>query len=415
MLKTSYFFSASGNGASDNTTRYFCIGGAASVHSTEAPAETTIKQAGIFKNLFTNVSANTINANSTVTLRKSTADTSITLTYTSLQTGIKEDTSNTSTFANTDTACFKIVASNDPGGANSITVELATIIFSPSLEETIWSKFIASTSSTTISTASATRYGPPNGLCTISNSTEANVKYRCSFGFTLNNLYVYVATNSRTTDTTFGTRKNGGAGTQSVLYSSGQTGSKQDTSNADTFAEGDDLNYYVTTGTGTGILSIIQVSTCYSTTSNSFQLTAGRDTKSVSFNTTLYCPISGNINNTPATEDLIQSYPSFNFVLCKMYMYSSANTIATSPTVITVRRNSSNSSITISYNAGQTGLKSDLTNSFDVIAGVDKINFSVVTPNTSGTFSFTWCGFNAQTRFNRGPAAAMSGAAGFQF
>jgi hypothetical protein len=64
----------------------------------------------------------------------------------------------------------------------------------------------------------------------------------------------------------------------------------------------------------------------------------------------------------------------------------SANSIATSASVIRTRVNGGNGTQSVSYAATETGQKVDASNS-DSLADGDEWNYQIVTPNTSGTFT----------------------------
>ena len=81
----------------------------------------------------------------------------------------------------------------------------------------------------------------------------------------------------------------------------------------------------------------------------------------------------------------------------------SANTIATSATTVTFRKNAADGSQVVSIGAGLTGHFRDTSNS-DTIASGDKVNLKVVTPATSGSLTFTGCTYDF---------AASSGTSGF--
>src|SRR3990172_13289306 len=104
----------------DNLTRYFTIIGRLEHNALEVDIELPIRDAGIFSNLYSYVSANTVNPTSILTLRKSRVNTSVTVSYTTDQTGIKEDTVNTATFAATDEISWQLVVPSQ-GGTNTIT------------------------------------------------------------------------------------------------------------------------------------------------------------------------------------------------------------------------------------------------------------------------------------------------------
>lgn len=374
---------ANGESVVDGTTSYFHIAGRLNTIATEADVETPIRDAGTFKNLFTYVATNTITIDSTViTLRKSQVATSVAVSYGSDQTGIKEDTSNTATFAATDEVSYEINAPAD-AGFNTISLRVIGIEFVPDTA-TNSVTFVASTGPFNYAVASTTRYIALTGT-SIATQSSPGAEAVIQTDAVSSDLYVYISANARTTDTTFSTRKNATTGSQSVTYTAGQTGAKEDVVNSDSLAEGDTQAYEITTGTGTETITIITVSSTLITTNNKFFLLAQDSVwTGVPFNTSTFNPPSGGMVSFNTDEANSQIYPRFSFTVSKFLVNVFTNTIATSASTVTVRDNGNNGSLTVSYDAGQSGEKTDGINSDVITSGTDKINYNIVTPNTSG-------------------------------
>ena len=235
-------------GITDATTRFIQLVGSFSAQVTEVNAEIPIRDAGTFSNLFVYVSTNTASVTSTITLRKSQVDTSLTVSYTADQTGIKEDTSNSVLFAATDEIDYEVTVPTEVG-TNTITIELIGLQFAPTTT-TDSITILGNSGTSTTALNAGTRYLIPSGAISFTISTEANIKYRARFSFTSSDFYTYVSANARITDVVIGTRKNGAAGAQSLTYTSGQTGAKEDTVNTDSLVAGDDFNFIFTTNAG---------------------------------------------------------------------------------------------------------------------------------------------------------------------
>src|SRR3990172_625891 len=117
----------------DGATNYLSLAGNVNNSSIEVDREFPIRDAGTFSKLFVRVSANTTTTvTSTVTLRKSQANTSVVVSIPAGATGIFEDTSNTATFAATDEVAYKVTVP-DEAVARSITISAYGIQFSPDL------------------------------------------------------------------------------------------------------------------------------------------------------------------------------------------------------------------------------------------------------------------------------------------
>lgn len=386
-------------GYSDNATYFlsltanFSQGGQA-----ETNLEIPVRDAGTFSNLFCYVTSNTTLVTSTLTVRKSVSDTSVTVNYTSGQTGVKEDTSNSFSVANTDEVNYKLVVPNDVSGSTAINIKVTGIQFDPTTTTDCVS-FLGSASFLVISTASTNFFSLPSGQIANSGTTESEVKYRARFAFTSSNLWCSLSLNTRTTDTTLKTRKNGADGGQLITYTSLQTGSKEDTSNTDSLSIGDDFNYVFTTSTGTDSFRPLICGTRCISTSNIFPFISGISNSSVSFvfNATEYVPLTGFLSTSLSSEVQAQYLPRFDFTAKELLGYVTANTIATSASTVTLRDNGADSSVVVSYAAAETGLKNDTSNSATITGGTDEINYKVLTPNTSGTLSLRWVGVLGET------------------
>lgn len=417
-MAKSIFVASGSTPVNDNNTGYIGITGNTSSNTSETVRETIFRENGVCSNLHTYVSTNTTLVNSVVTLRKTNADTALTVTYTSGQTGVKEDTTNKISFINTDKISTKIAVSNDVSGTTTITFRIFGVQFEPS-SASITNQIFGLMGSITHAVASATQYMPPNGNLQ-PGVTENNSKYKCRFPFISSNFYCYILTNNRLNTTTMRVRKNAGNGNQNFSFSAGETGAKEDTTNTDSFSVGDDYNYSITTGAGTETMALRVFSTQINNLTNSFPFsTAGNGGTglAISFNLTRYSPISGDLFDTSATESENQMYGYFNFLVKELVSYVSANTIATSATVVTVRDNGADSAITVSYAAGETGAKNDSTNVFLASPLTDEINYKIVTPNTSGSITFQniGCLGVSDRAVSPGGGVAYSGGASFSF
>lgn len=375
----------------DNTTSYFSFVGSGLASTIESEVELPIRDGGVFSNLFAYVSANTTLVNTVITLRKSRADTAVTVTYASGETGIKEDTTHTDTFANTDEIDYAAVVANDASGSTTITLTCLGVQFAPTTT-TDCVVSLGAVRNSADNSSSTTYYMLPSGGSLVFGGSEASSKYRVRTNFTSSNLFVNILTNARTTNTIIRTRKNGANGSQSITFSAGETGQKEDTSNTDTLVSGDDFNYSWSMGASSEIMNPGIISTRCVSTSNIFPMLKGASNASaIAFNTTTYSGVGGK-STVSTTEATTQIYPRFDFVAKELVSYVSANTIATSASTITLRDNGADSAVTVSYAAAETGLKNDSTNTAQITSATDEINYKIVTPNTSGNLTITWIG-----------------------
>jgi hypothetical protein len=373
----------------DNATYYLPLGAGTldNVPTVEAQVEIPVRDAGVFSNLFVYVPANTASVSSTFTLRKSRVDTALTVTYTADQTGVKEDTANSVAFAATDEVNFELTIPTE-AGTNNLSLGTYGVQFTPDAVGDCISWLHYGGTSHTVSGASLTVFYPPVGRCIAAAS--ANEGFRAveiRGACTATNFYTNVSANSRTTDVIFGLRKNLANGNQSVTYTSGQTGAKEDTSNTDALVAGDDINYRATTSTGTQNITVTAIAMRLVSAAAENHLIAGEQNGfAVAFNTTIYMSVGGDID-TEATQANSQFAPRISVVAKELTANVSANSIATSDTVFTFMGPAA-TELTLTYTAGQTGQKVDSAHSAVVVGdGSGLMQHRVVTPNTSGSIT----------------------------
>lgn len=368
----------------DNTTRYIpIVGGISGNANAEDTHSIPIREAGTLRNLFVYVPANTASVVTDIIVRKSLANTSITVSYSADQTGIKEDTSNTATVASSDECAIQVAVPTEVG-TNNITITMMGLEFVPDAAGNCVVPVGPTGFEDLMASPSSTLYYPPGGYTSQETAGEADAKWRCRGSFTMSNLYTWVRTNARTTDTTIRTRKNGANGGQSVTYSAGQTGAKEDTTNSDSLVAGDDFNYSLTSGTGSETMNLSFMSCKCLSTNSEFPMIAGHGGGvGVAVSSTAYFGIAGPIDPAQSAEASAQIYPRFTFTIKELTAYASANTMTTGTTDVTVRDNGADSILSVSYAVGQTGLKTD-SDEVVVTSGADEINYEVTNSDAAG-------------------------------
>ena len=380
----------------DNATRYAPISGRIIAgQTTEANVQSPIRDGGTFSNLFVYAPTNTASVTSVITLRKSAADTAVTVSYTADQTGIKEDNSNSVLFANTDEAAYSVVIPNEVG-SNTLDITIIGIQFAPTTSTDCISYFVEQ-SGVTLNAASSLYYFTPTGLVANTAFAEAQAKYRARASFTISDFYAYASANNRTTNTVFTTRKSGAGGGQTFTYTSGQTGAKEDSSGSDSLVAGDDFCYEIATGTGTETMTLNIISCSCISTANFFPLLVGATAGvTIGTNTTSYAPSSGLLAFN-ATEANSQIYPRFDFTASELGVYVSANTSTLLACTVTLRDNVGDSALTVSYAATQTGLKNDSVNTATITSGADEIDYEITNSDLVGGPTITWIGILGST------------------
>jgi hypothetical protein len=374
----------------DNATSYVSVSGSGT-NGTEANREVPIRVAGDFAKLFANVFQNDLSNTANITLRKSRAGTALTLNVGAGTTGLFENTSDSVAFAATDEADYEIVAPTETG-VHTIQCTTFGAVFTPSSGTYLhW----ASGQGQNVSVDSNTLYLPISDNGTVSSANEANVEWPIQTTFTLRNFFVTISANARTTNTVYRTRVNRGDGAQSVTFGSGETGLKEDGSNTDSVVAGDEANLAIVTSTGGGTITSQNMGLIVESASSEFPA-AAQSTLSQVFNVTNYLQ-SGDLASPRTTESQAQlTNRIVGLTISKLATYVSANSIATSATVLRTRVNGGNGAQSVSYAAGETGQKVDASNS-DSLADGDEWNYQVVTPNTSGGITVRQLGVTAAT------------------
>lgn len=387
-MAKSLIVTGSTSSTNDNLTRYFPLGTVFNTAgTTEAAVELPIRDAGVFSNLFINVGTNTITANSTFTIRKSQTDTLMEITYAADETGIKEDTTNPTAYASTDELSVRIVTQDEAAVTSNIVTRIVSIQFEPD-DQTKTVTYLGCVGNSSFSTDSTTTYVPPMGF-NILSTTEGSASVQFKKEFTTEDFFVYVTSNTRSTDTTYNVRINNANGNQSLTFSAAETGAKEDSSNTDTIAVDDIFNYSLVTGTGGGSIAQFKLSNTYISSPSTFIL-GGMNINGVGFNFNLTRYFGGGGPSAAiATEAQVNMTAHFHFTAYLLTAFCQTNTIATNATTMTFRVNNGPGNQTLTYNTGETGLKTDTTNT-DVVSDGDEVDFEVVTPNTSGTFTLRY-------------------------
>jgi hypothetical protein len=227
------------------TTLYYdgIAGDSEGATTTELNQAYKIKVAGTLKNLFVKLAANTLTGNLTVTGRINNANSAVTVTIGSGSTGNFEDSSNTAALAVDDVINL---AATLASGSGSYTQNVAAI----SISSTKLGQVLRGQRSAGDVGTSVTRWAQFGWTSFITGTSESTYGTSAPIHFTGKaiGLHTTVSVNTITATSTLTTRKNGGAGNQSLSIGSSATGFFEDTTNADFIAYSD--SYYVQLATG---------------------------------------------------------------------------------------------------------------------------------------------------------------------
>jgi len=337
------------------------------------------------------VSANTFTtAALTVRTRKNGANVNQVVSVTAGSTGIFSDIVNVDELVDGDTYNSQVTA--DAGGSG--TAQLRSISIWQRATQNHRVQYGVANDGLVSFVASTTYFchvAGDIGLETVENSVKAQI----DIAGTLKNLQVGVSVNGRSTSTVVTVRKNNGNGNQTITIPASTTGFFEDVTNTDSIAVGDDINYTIIMGTGTGTFGVRIITSTFETTTNNanniYSSTAlGRSRIAADTNNS---NIAGMIQVNSLTEATTNQNTNFDFsVASNLKCYISANT-NTGASTLRLRKNAANANQVVTITASTTGLFEDVSNT-DVIAEDDDVNYQW-TGGTTLTSVCHWMGMFA--------------------
>jgi hypothetical protein len=228
-------------GNSTSTTARFLPLVSATYDTTESNLQMKSKVTGTFKNLYLNVTGNSVTTSVTVRFRKNSTDGNQVVSVSASTTGVFEDTLDTDNVIPGDLICYAI-SSTSSGTFTwvNLSCELSTVNDTNMFY--VGSESIMSQSNNYLSVG-----GP---MAAVDVNVESNKQAKAQFAYTASNLLCYLFSNGLATSTyTF--RKNGANGNLSVSIASSTTGAFEDTTHTDSVVATDEINYRFLGGTGT--------------------------------------------------------------------------------------------------------------------------------------------------------------------
>jgi hypothetical protein len=231
-------------------------------------------------------------------------------------------------------------------------------------------------------TANTTTYAAALGGTPSSLTNENRTRVIVREAGTLSNLYVRVITNTCSGTTTYNMRDNAVTKTQTVSFTTGQTGEQEDISNSDATTAG---HFYdvqiVPAGGSTGINTTTIMRLLYATTTNTAtRLVSTNILGYAGVSTTYYNPLGG-ISGAGSTSDIFKCRQRLVGTFQSMFMNVFSNT-RTTTTTVNGRLNGSNATVMISATTTQTGYLEDVTHSDSVVVG-DDYDITIVTGSDS--------------------------------
>ena len=344
-------------GASNATHNMAPRGHDGAANTTEANAQSLIRQSYTAKNLYCYVTTYTGTISTVLTGRDSGANGALTLTPTFV--GVWEDTTNTMTLATGDLFNTQMVATGiGHGEAFAMsTVALTLEHVSDNIGILLASRESLGTYNSTVS------YSPSAGSLTIT-TTEARVQRTVETAATLAKLFGYCGGGVSPVGPVFSTRVNAVNGAQSIAPSA--VGSYEDTSNTDTIAVGDEIDYSGVTTSGSFYMLLGQVQSSSSALQHVFIATT-----SVAAGNDIFIPLEGGAASS--TEDHIYVTMRTTNVLKNAFAYVSDYSLNATPT-LRLRVNSTDNALGVSPTT--TGVWEDTSNTYTLVA-TDEANGNI--------------------------------------
>lgn len=337
-----------------------------------------VRNAGAGRNFRTRVPTNTITATSQFILQESNVDTSVLVSYGSEEIGDKVDAANENAFEADDDVRIRA-----PIGATgtSLICTLMAIEFDPDSGAL---SFLGhkSAGATNLNLASTTYFVNPVGGRLISSTlAEAAAELRIQEAFEeWSDMYAEVGTCSRLADVIGRSRVDGVNGNMILTMDGGADGvSYEDATNTDDVLAGEDINFTLTTPTGTESWNLEHItSSLISTSAGRFVTAVHGSAERINVNLTRFWPLSGSMTNgEEATEANVQVPAPFSFTSSDLTVHVDRFAGTTPNPTYRYRKEGANGNQTVSFTA--IGIQHDASNTDTVTAG-DDLNYQVSSP-----------------------------------
>jgi hypothetical protein len=300
--------------------------------SLEAYSQLPVMVAGFFDRGFTQIADNTLDAASSLAVRRSMANMGIEIQVNAGQTGAASDGASSVSFAANDSLAWGLDTRGASAGLiNPMAVALRFLPDDPS-QTVSWAWTGGSGGG--FSADNTTRYASISGTVGF-QTNEAFAKARIHGHFIVGQQGVEVATNKRITPIVYRSRINGINGNHIITVPPGYQGRLfSDPSAADVLQPGDTFNYSATTGGGGGAFNVRWISAPFISAARQwiYAATNVNAANILAAGGPRYVPFAGNLANAHPSEALAQ-VPTFAQRVSKLSMFVSANN-ATTPTIV---------------------------------------------------------------------------------
>lgn len=329
----------------------------------------TVRNAGLYSNLYIRITSNAATADGTYTFRKGVADAAMNCPLVAGYVGAVIDNTNTDAIASGDQISTKAVS----GTGGTTVYSIRGVAFA----ETAQTSCLMGTFNWELgSNNDVTNYNRWTAIGTRNVAEQTSFKFRMQVAGILHHWCMGIlGPITRTTDTFYGPTIDGVAGSVVVTVPNGASGAVEDGGGSDTVVNGTLVGRYQTrqggVASGCGGLGLVN----FQTTNNMTVTIASAGTDKVyAASASAFEPLNGLIEAV-ATETDVQAPAGVACFINKAQAYISANTIAGTGT-INLRKNAGNAVTSISVPAGYTGWASDGSGS-DAILATDALCWQV--------------------------------------
>jgi len=342
--------------------------------ATEANAQITYRLPGTIDRMFVRITSNSATAASTFAIRKNSGAGNLSISIPSTSTGIFYDVVNSDAVASGDEINVRLT----PGSVNLIRVAHYGARFDAT---TNTAQRLAAFSSTGLafSTNNSDAYNVPAGDLAF-NGTESQTQVEFNTAGTLKNLQINVRTNSRAQASTCRIRKNTANGNLSISIAAAATGILEDTTNSDSVAVDDIINYDIRNAAGGGTLTTSLMSVEFETTNNKFQFLGGTNVGLLT-STNIFWPPSGSFSGAASTDANAEQTIDIAGTASNLWLRITSNTVSV-VSEFGVRKNQADTALFISVGASTSGTFED-TDTVTYIA-TDEMNHEVNIPAGTG-------------------------------
>lgn len=371
-----------------NTTMYGMIGGGdINLVTSEVAVRVPWREAGVISNLCVIAALNSVNAVSTVRLRKNGANGNSIVNISANGTGFFEDTTNTDTIAAGDQICFMLTHGAATG---TITPTMVSFIFTPTNGSITYTKFGNNTQAS--HNASVIFHDVMSGIIQNSNTTIGNVQWKPGIAGSFKHFSLYSNNSGRA----MGIRMTKNSTDDAVdrgTIANGATGLEEETSTSVSINSTDTVSpLHVYGGSGTSRNANF-ISYGFENSGNFFPMMIGDAVGfNMAFGTTRNLAMVGRL--TAITNEVnAQCRCRIPMNISKLGVRTTTNNINTGTTTVKLRKNGVDTAlvVNIAAGAGGIGLFEDTSDVVSFEAN-DLLNLQIITSGASGSITFTTIG-----------------------